>query len=109
VCRLAHGFVFRDGDAYAVYNIALYAGHPDCCALLQIAVGDDWSDDANPDARLAVALELQPVGQGLATRVIDAAETPWSGVVLGTRVLDRAEALAHPRLSGEFHKFRYLC
>jgi hypothetical protein len=58
LCRLAHGYVYRVDDARAVDNVALYARHPDRCALFQLAVGDEWPDEADPRTRLAVALEF---------------------------------------------------
>jgi hypothetical protein len=100
---LAHGFVYRDEDAYAAYNVALFARHPDRCALLQVVIGDDWSEEAHADERVAVAVELGRDGHRLGARVIDGADTPWPGVMLRTRVLDRSEALIHPRLAEVFH------
>jgi hypothetical protein len=46
---------------------------------------------------------IKPMEGGLGTTVVDAKETPWSGVILGARVLDRDEALNHPRLTEVFH------
>lgn len=103
VHRFAFGFVYRDDDAYATYNVLLLAQHPDRRALLQVVIGDDWSDEGDPSQRVAVALRIKPIEGGLGATVVDANETPWSGVVLGTRVLDRDEALNNPKLTEVFH------
>lgn len=49
-----HGFLYRDGDAWAVYWAELYKdhpNHPEPRAVLTIALADDWSEGANPTKR----------------------------------------------------------
>jgi len=46
-----HGFLYRDGDAWAVYWAELYKdhpNHPEPRVVLVIALGDDWSERADP-------------------------------------------------------------
>jgi hypothetical protein len=58
-----HGFVYRDGDAWAVYWAELYKDHPKhpgAHAVLAIAVGDDWSEGADVALRAWVQLDVWP-------------------------------------------------
>jgi hypothetical protein len=56
-----HGFVYRDGDAFAVYWAELYKDHPEhpeAHAVLAIAVGDDWWEGAEPGHRAWAQLDI---------------------------------------------------
>jgi len=58
-----HGFVYRDGNAWAVYWAELYKDHPqhpDSRALVTIALGEDWSEPADPVNRAWAQLDVWP-------------------------------------------------
>ena len=95
-------FVYRDGDAYAVYYALFSDNHPDRAVIATISVGE-WGEDSTPDQRVAFALELRATDTQYQVAVIDAERSPWRDADVIGRTLDRAEALRHPRLSEVFH------
>ena len=58
-----HGFLYRDGNAWAVYWAELYKdhpNHPEPRVVLTIALGDDWSEGADPSKRAWAQLDAWP-------------------------------------------------
>jgi hypothetical protein len=58
-----HGFLYRGGDAWAVYWAGLYKDHPDHPdprAVLTIALGDDWTEASDSALRAWVQIEAWP-------------------------------------------------
>jgi hypothetical protein len=98
IYRSTFGFIYRDGDAYAVYHAALYARHPDRRVSLAITVADDWSEDAVSADRISVALRVRRADGGLAMTVVDRNESPWADTSTHAGLLDRAEALENPQI-----------
>jgi hypothetical protein len=95
-------FVYRDGDAYAVYYAAFSDNHPDHYVSLIVSIGE-WADDAPPSLRVAVPMRLWAGEDDFNVTVTDASESPWHDAEILGRVLDREEALAHPRIKEVFH------
>ena len=52
---------------------------------------------------VAFSLRLRATEGEYQVTVVDAAESPWEGVELLGRILDRADALQHERLDEIFH------
>jgi hypothetical protein len=103
IYRSTFGFIYRDGDAYAVYHAALYARHPDRRVILAITVADDWSEDATPADRISMSLRVSLVDGSLALTVVNRNESPWAATSTHSGLLDRAAALEHPQIEDIFH------
>jgi hypothetical protein len=95
-------FVYEDGDAYAIYYARLGEQHEPRIVEAVVSVGE-WGEGAGPWDRTAFALRLRAVETAYQVTVVNAAESPWQGVDLLGRMLDREEALAHERLTEVFH------
>jgi hypothetical protein len=90
--------VYEDEDALAIYYARFTASHPEHPVKLAVGLGN-WSEDAAPDERQSFALDLRAIESRHEVMVTDAAESPWKNAKVIGRMLDRAEALAHPRIS----------
>jgi hypothetical protein len=95
-------FVSRDGDAYAVYYATFSDNHPDRSVSMVVSLGE-WGEAATPEQRLAFPLVLRAGTENYEVTVVDAETSPWRETTLLGRVLDRAEALAHPWIADVFH------
>jgi hypothetical protein len=96
---LVHGFLYRDGNAWAVYWAELYKdhpNHPEPRVVLIIALGDDWSEGADPAKRAWAQLEAWPHED---SDEIEMAFTDPQGSLDTTtfgRSLSREMVLTHP-------------
>jgi hypothetical protein len=95
-------FVYEDGDAHAIYYARFGEQHEPRVVEAVVSVGE-WGEGAGPWDRVAFALRLPAAESEYQVTVVDAAESPWQGVGLLGRMLDREEALAHERLAEIFH------
>jgi hypothetical protein len=89
----AIGFVYRNGDAYSVYHAAWSPGHPARGASIALQFGD-WSEDAGPDDRFRVGLEIRATLSEYQFEVREPADSMWADSS-DVRMLTRDEALAH--------------
>ena len=94
-------YVYEDGAAYAVYYACL-SNHDPGEVKAAVSVGV-WWDGGTPADRTAFALRLWQNDEEFGVTVDDAIHSPWRSVDLLGRMLDRAEALTHPRLKDVFH------
>jgi hypothetical protein len=94
--------VYADGDAYAIYYARFGVAHEPRVVDAVVSIGA-WGDGSVPWDRVAFALRLRSAAGEYQVMVVDAAESPWHGVALLGRMLDRAEALRHERLAEVFH------
>src|SRR5689334_22900593 len=77
-------FVFRDGDAYAVYCAQFTPDHEERLVSGIIGLGE-WGEGTTSDKRWAFPFELWNDGDNFHVGLINAAESPWQGVTfLGT-------------------------
>ncbi|MBI4987355.1 MAG: hypothetical protein HZC23_00920 [Rhodocyclales bacterium] len=95
-------FVYRDGDAHAVYYAHFSNNHPERVVVATISLGE-WGEGATPEQRVAFTLEIRSNENEYQVGLIDAAESPWRDVKLIGRTLDRSEALVHPLVDEAFH------
>ena len=95
-------FVYQDGDAHAVYYARFGEQHEPGVVEAVVSVGE-WGEGAGPWDRVAFPLRLRVAETEYQVTVVDAAESPWQGVELLGRMLNREEALAHERLAEVFH------
>ena len=95
-------FVYEDGNAYAIYYARFGLDHDPRVVEVVVSVGE-WGEDSGPWDRVAFSLRLRATEGEYQVTVVDAAESPWEGVELLGRILDRADALQHERLDEIFH------
>ena len=95
-------FVYRDGDAYAVYYAAFSDNHPERYVSLIVSIGE-WGNDAPPTLRVAVPMRLWAGEDDFNVTVTNASDSPWHDVGILGRVMDRDEALSDPRIKEVFH------
>lgn len=95
-------FVHEDGDAYAIYYARFGVTHDPRVVDAVVSIGE-WGEGSEPWDRVAFALRLRSAESEYQVTVVDAAESPWNGVELLGRILDRREALEHERLKEVFH------
>jgi hypothetical protein len=67
-----------------------------------VSIGE-WGEGTGPRDRVAFPLRLRAAETEYQVTVVNAAESPWHGVDLLGRMLDREEALVHGRLAEVFH------
>ena len=96
-------FVYRDGDAFAVYYAMFSDQHPEREVKLAVGLGEWGDDDASPEDRRAFALVMRSTDEAYQVMVVDADESPWRNARVIGRMLDRDEALAHPWIGDVFH------
>lgn len=94
-------FVYEDDDAYAIYYVCLSDNHPNDVKVA-VSVGV-WWEGGTPADRTAFALRLWQDEKQFSVTVEDASASPWRSVQLIGRMLNRSEALEHPRLRDVFH------
>lgn len=95
-------FVYQDGDAHSIYYARFGEQHDPRVVEAVVSVGE-WGEGTGPWDRVAFPLRLRAAEAEYQVTVVDAAESPWEGVELLGRMLDREEALAHERLAEVFH------
>lgn len=95
-------FVYQDGAAYAIYYARFGASHEPRVVEAVVSIGE-WGEGSGPWDRLAFPLRLRAGDTEYQVTVVNADESPWEGVELLGRMLDRDEALRHERLHEVFH------
>lgn len=100
--QTAHGFVYRDGDAYAVYYAGWSDGHPGRGVSLAIGVGE-WTEGFSPTDRVSIGLDVRPTLASVNFTVLNPDESPWGDSSLLGKMLKRELALLHPALKEVIH------
>jgi hypothetical protein len=91
-----HGFLYDDGDAYAVYHALLQTEHPSTVADIALSFGS-WDEDAAGDDRSRVGLRVWPEGEELRMHITDPSESAWGDSETLGRMLSRREVLGTDR------------
>ena len=107
VSRTVHGFIYKDGDAYAVYYAGWSEGHPDRGVTMAIAVGE-WTDDSTTSDRVSVGIESRSTASEIQFSVLEPEQSPWGHTELLGAMLARPKALAHPVLPEIFEVAEYV-
>jgi len=94
-------FVYKDGDAHAIYYARFSDNHPERRVTLAVSIGE-WGEGSSAAQRTAFALELRSGPESYEVSVCDAATSPWCGAELLGPMLDRDAALAHPMIDAVF-------
>lgn len=95
-------FVYKDGDAHAVYYAQFTAGHEKKRLSGVIGLGE-WGEGGEPENRLAFPFQIWTDQDNFKVGLVNAADSPWSHVTFLGRLLDRDEALKHPWVKEVFH------
>ena len=94
-------YVSEDDAAYAVYYASFSDLHPDEVKVV-VSLGV-WWDGGTPSDRLAFPLVLWQDDENFGVTLVDSAASPWKDVELLGRMLDREEAVTHPKAKEVFH------
>jgi hypothetical protein len=96
-----HGFIYKDGDAYAVYYVGWSVSHSEKKVSFALAIGE-WGDDSTSEDRNCFGLEAYDEVDEIQFRVVDPDESPWPRTDLLGDMLTREEALRHPLIKEVF-------
>ena len=98
-----HGFIYRDDDAFAVYQAAWCIGHPENQVNARIEIGGDWGDrDSRPEHTFFGLLIFQTPDETKFS-MIEADESMWPPNGDEGQLLSRDAALSHPLKPEIFH------
>jgi hypothetical protein len=95
-----HGFIYRDGSAYAIYYVAWSSAHPDRGVSFAVAIGE-WDEGTTAMDRTCAGIEAYEGQAKIFFRFIGPDASPWANTELLGPILDRQAALKHP-LKSEF-------
>lgn len=95
-------FVYKGGDAFAIYYAAFSNNHPENAVVGVISIGG-WGSDGVPPDRVAFPFRIWEGEENFNVGLMNASESPYNGINLLGRMLDREEALAHPWVKDVFH------
>jgi hypothetical protein len=90
------GFIYDQGDAYAVYHALLQTEHPSTVADIALSFGP-WDEDATGDDRSRVGLRVWPDGDKLKMHITDPSESAWGDSEAFGRMAPRTEVLGTDR------------
>ncbi len=99
---VVRGFVYRDGDAHAVY----FASWSECTprfAKLALVTGPWGEDGADVSARRLVGMDADYSAPEPGLRVTGPDASPWNALSIAPPMLTREQALGLPDLEDLFH------
>jgi hypothetical protein len=91
-----HGFLYDEGDAYAVYHALLQTEHPSTVADIALSFGS-WDEDATGADRTRVGVRVWPEGDELRMHITDASESAWGDSETFGRMSSRRDVLGSDR------------
>ena len=100
-CRLTR-FVYKNGDAHAVYYADFIKGHEEKVVTGIISLGE-WGEGGEPEDRLAFPFRIWTKEGNYQVGLTDKKFSPWSHIEFLGRILDREEALSHEWIQEVFH------
>lgn len=95
-------FVYKDGNAHAVYYAKFTLGHEEKVVNGMIGLGE-WGDGSQPENRIAFPFSIWVNEEDYQVGLMYREESPWSDVKFLGRVLDRKESLEHEWIKEVFH------
>jgi hypothetical protein len=95
-------FVYKDGDAYAIYYARMSDNHPRREVALAVGLGE-FGEGSDQESRISFGLIMREENSQFQVMVVDPDESPWPTARVIGRMLSRSEALAHPRIKEVFH------
>lgn len=94
----AHGFIYKNDVAYAVYYAAWSDLHEHKNVTLALCIGE-WGEASSSAERSCFGLDAFAHVQQIELRFIEPDQSPWPTTELLGNMLKRSESLAHPLLS----------
>ena len=94
-----HGFVYKNGDAYAIYWAAWSTLHSGKKVSFALGIGE-WDDDATADDRAWFGLDVFATTDRYLLRVVDPKDSPLHDIESLGRMMSRSAGIKHP-LRGE--------
>ena len=94
-------FVYRGGDAFAIYYAAYSNNHPNNELAMLVSLGE-WGEDSEPSQRTAFYCRVRPTEDSYEAMLGDAAQSAWGDVDLIGEKLSREDARRHPWKSTAF-------
>jgi hypothetical protein len=94
------GFVYCDGNAYAVYYAGWTLGHHEVGMLIGIG---EWGEDARPDSRCSFGLIARSEKSNVVFMVVGPDNSPLGEMKFMGHLLPRDEALSHPEIQDVYH------
>ncbi|MCB1025817.1 MAG: hypothetical protein KDB79_15585 [Acidobacteria bacterium] len=95
-------FVYKEGDAYAIYYATFSNNHPEASVTGVISIGG-WDTDDIPEDRVAFPFRIWESKDDFNVGLTSVADSPWNHVKILGKMLDREEALSHPWINEVFH------
>jgi hypothetical protein len=89
------GFLYEDGDAYAVYHAILQRDHPSTAVDLALSFGS-WAEEATAADRTRIGLRVWPEADELKMHINDPGESAWGNSEVFGRMAGRQEILGTP-------------
>lgn len=90
-----HGFVYEDGNAYAVYHAILQRDHPSTVVDLALSFGS-WVEEATAADRTRIGIRVWPEKDELKTHINDPGESGWGDSETFGKMAGRGEVLGTP-------------
>ena len=100
-------FVYKDGNAFAIYHATFSESHFESSLLGVISLGDWDSDEVSPN-RVGFPFRLWQGEENFNVGITNQDECPWRDSKVIGRILDREEALAHHWINDVFHITDYI-
>lgn len=88
-------FVYRNGDAFAIYYAAYSNNHPGNELAMLVSLGE-WGEDSDPSQRTAFYCRVRPTDDSYEVMLGDADQSAWSDVAIIGEKLSRERARQHP-------------
>jgi hypothetical protein len=92
-----HGFVYRSGDAFAIYYAGWSNQHPERGVTMAIATGE-WAEGSGLEDRTSIGMEARPTATEIQFIVVGPEQSPWGETPLFGKMLSRECAIASPAL-----------
>lgn len=99
---VGHGFVHKNGDAYAIYGAGWCTLHSQPMVSFAVAIGDWHDDGARKEGTVCFGIEAFDDGDNVSFRVIDPEQSPWPSSDLMGTMISRRESLIHPLIREAF-------
>jgi hypothetical protein len=96
-----HGFVYKNGDAFAVYRASWADAHDKNQIKGVVSIGD-WDETASSKDRVTIGIKMWADEKSVNTSVLDPEESPWRETEMLGKVLKRSEALKLTNI-GEYY------
>ena len=94
-------FVYRNGDAHAVYFATYSNNHENHEIAMLVSLGE-WGDGSDPTQRVAFYCRVRPTDTSYEVMLGDGGSSPWGDAEVVGKLLSQAEARVHPWKASAF-------